>query len=305
MVAMARGTWVQKVILLEFGRALPHHQMMLSTLIKPFANALRRVRAIASRPIVPIDESLWQRATSNYAFVRALGEEENRRLRLIASDFLSRKAITGAGGQEIDDLVRTQIAAQACILVLELGLDYFDGWSEIVVYPSQFLPERDVMDEAGVVHTTRDALAGEAWLGGPVVLSYEDVARTGDPLNSIDGYNVVIHEFAHKLDMRNGEANGFPPLQKGMNRDAWKNAFMPAYLEFCRAVDAADALEHRDGGRALDALPLDSYASENPAEFFAVISEAFFEMPDVVADAFPAVYTQLALFYKQNPRARR
>ena len=278
--------------------------MMLSTLIKPFANALRKARAIASRAIVPIDETLWQRATGGYAFVRALSEEENRRLRLIASDFLSRKTITGAGGQEIDDLVRTQISAQACILVLELGLEYFDGWSEVIVYPSQFMPVREVMDEAGVVHTTRDALAGEAWLGGPVVLSYEDVARTGDPINGIEGYNVVIHEFAHKLDMRNGEANGFPPLQKGMNRESWKQAFMAAYLEFCRAVDTADAIEHRDDGRALDALPLDPYASESPAEFFAVISEAFFEIPDVVVESFPAVYAQLVLFYRQDPRTR-
>ena len=131
---------------------------MLSTLIKPFANALRKARAIASHAIVPIDETLWQRATGGYAFVRALSEEENRRLRLIASDFLSRKTITGAGGQEIDDLVRTQISAQACILVLELGLEYFDGWSEVIVYPSQFMPVREVMDEAGVVHTTRDEI---------------------------------------------------------------------------------------------------------------------------------------------------
>ena len=277
---------------------------MLSTILRPLANAFRKARALTSRPIVPIDATLWQTATRQYAFVCALSDEENRRLRLIASDFLSRKTITGAGGQEIDDLVRTQIAAQACILVLELGLDYFDGWSEVIVYPSQFMPVREVTDEAGVVHTTRDALAGEAWLGGPVVLSYEDVARTGDPINGIEGYNVVIHEFAHKLDMLNGEANGFPPLQKGMHRDAWKQAFMAAYLAFCRAVDAADAIEHRDGGRALDALPLDPYASASPAEFFAVISEAFFEIPDVVTASFPAVYAQLVLFYRQDPRTR-
>jgi hypothetical protein len=277
---------------------------MIKEVTRPFARAWRKVREITSAPVEPIDEHLWRRATAPYVFVQRLTAEENRRLRLIASDFLARKRIEGAAGLVITDLMRVQIAAQACILVLELGVDSFNGWRDIVVYPGQFVPQREIIDEAGVVHTTRDPLAGEAWLGGPVVLSYEDVARTGDPLHGVEGYNVVIHEFAHKLDMLNGEPNGFPPLHRGMKREAWKQAFMSAYLDFCRAVDAADAREARDGGRALDALPLDPYASESPAEFFAVASEAFFELPDVVADAFPAVYSQLRDYYRQDPASR-
>ncbi|MEO8102021.1 MAG: M90 family metallopeptidase [Betaproteobacteria bacterium] len=279
---------------------------MLKSLLRPLTRLFRRARRLTTRPVVAIDETLWRDATAGYTFVRSLNAEENRRLKLIAADFLARKTITGAAGQEINDLIRTQIAAQACILVLELGVKYFDGWSEIVVYPGQFVPEREVVDEIGLVHTTSDALAGEAWLGGPVVLSYEDIARSGNPENGVEGYNVVIHEFAHKLDMLNGNANGFPPMQKGMSREAWKRAFMTAYLDFCKRVDAADARAHRGRGRghALDTLPLDPYASENPAEFFAVISEAFFEMPHVVADAFPDVYRQLTLFYRQDPGAR-
>lgn len=277
---------------------------LLRPLARPFTRLFHKARALVSRPARAIDDSLWQRATADYAFVKTLGPEENRRLRMIAADFLARKTITGVAGQEIDDLVRVQIAAQACILVLELGLDYFDGWSEVVVYPGAFMPKREVVDEIGVVHTTHDTLAGEAWLGGPVVLSYEDVARTGDPVRAIDGYNVVIHEFAHKLDMLNGHPNGFPPLHKGMSRESWKRVFTEAYLTFCRQVDAADGREHIDGGAALDALSLDPYAAENPAEFFAVISEAFFEMPAVIAESFPAVYTQLSLLYKQDPAAR-
>jgi Mlc titration factor MtfA (ptsG expression regulator) len=104
--------------------------------------------------------------------------------------------------------------------------------------------------------------------------------------------------------MLNGAPNGFPPMQKGMNREHWKQAFMAAYLEFCKQVDVADIRARRDRGHALDALPLDPYASENPAEFFAVISEAFFETPQVVAEYFPAVYAQLSLFYRQDPAAR-
>ena len=290
--------------LLEKHPATPNHLLMLKLLLRPLTKLFRRARALATGPVALIDDTRWHKATSGYAFVQALNAEENRRLRLIASDFLSRKTITGAAGLEIDDLIRTQIAAQACILVLELGVKYFDGWSEIVVYPSQFVPEREVVDEIGLVHTTREPLAGEAWLGGPVVLSYEDIARSGNPETAVEGYNVVIHEFAHKLDMLNGNANGFPPMQKGMSREAWKRAFMAAYLDFCKQVDAADARAHRDRGHALDTLPLDPYASENPAEFFAVISEAFFEMPHAVAQSFPAVYQQLTLFYRQDPAAR-
>ena len=277
---------------------------MLEFLLNPLRTLFRRAQSLVTRPVKLIDETLWRNATAGYPFVQSLNAEENRRLRLIASDFLSRKTVTGAAGLKIDDLMRTQIAAQACILILELGVKYFDGWSEIVVYPSQFVPEREVVDEIGLVHTTRDPIAGEAWLGGPVVLSYEDVARSGDPDNGVEGYNVVIHEFAHKLDMLNGNANGFPPMQKGMSREAWKRAFMTAYLDFCKQVDLADARARRDRGHALDALPLDPYASENPAEFFAVISEAFFEMPKTIAQAFPEVYRQLTLFYRQDPAAR-
>ncbi len=280
---------------------------MMATLFNPLARVIRKARALVAKPVPLIDESLWKKATARYRFVQKLSAEENRRLRLIASDFLAHKTVTGASGFVVSDLIRVQIAAQACILVLELGVQNFDGWSEVVVYPGQFVPEREVVDESGVVHTTRDPLAGEAWLRGPVVLSYDDVARAGENRPGAAAWtthNVVIHEFAHKLDMLNGEPNGFPPLHRGMNREDWKRAFMEAYLEFCEAVDRADAREPYDDGEALNALPIDPYGSESPAEFFAVVSEAFFETPSVVESAFPLVYRQLTLFYRQNPAAR-
>lgn len=282
---------------------------MLENLFRPLfrstTRAFRKARALTSRKVALIDLAAWNDATKDYQFVKRLTVEEKRRLRLIASDFLARKTFTGAAGLQINELMRIQIAAQACILILELDVDYYDGWREIIVYPGQFAKTHDVIDEFGVVHTTRDPLAGEAWLGGPVVLSHADVAHTEHAVDRGDGYNVVIHEFAHKLDMLNGEANGYPPLHRGMSKETWKRSFLAAYLVFCKQVDEADALAKTDGGRALDALPVDPYAAENPAEFFAVISEVFFELPEAVHAAFPVVYQQLKAFYKQDPLARR
>jgi hypothetical protein len=142
--------------------------------------------------------------------------------------------------------------------------------------------QRTEVDEDGVVHEWDDELAGEAMPGGPVVISWDAAAY--DP-----HINVVIHEFAHKLDMVNGAADGMPPLHSGMDPRAWTRTFEDAYQGFCDAVE-----------RAKDTW-LDPYAAEHPSEFFAVISEAFFERPAETKRRYPAVYEQLKLFYKQDP----
>jgi Mlc titration factor MtfA (ptsG expression regulator) len=147
-------------------------------------------------------------------------------------------------------------------------------------------------------------MAGEAWLGGPVILSYEDVAMAADEEMRVAGYNVVIHEFAHKLDMRSGDPNGFPPLHPEMSARRWKAAFTAAYEDFCGRVDSADDRAEADGGAALDALPIDPYAATSAGEFFAVSSEAFFETPERLEPAYPEVYEQLRMFYRQDPLAR-
>ena len=253
---------------------------------------------------VAIDEGLWREATATWLFMRGVGDVDRAKLHGLAQRFLAIKHFSGTHDLEVTPLMQVRIAAQACILVLELGIEWYEGWSEVIVYPSQFAPERETMDEAGVVHVTNDPMAGEAWLGGPVILSYEDVALAGDEAARVAGYNVVIHEFAHKLDMRSGEPNGFPPLHAGMSGSAWKRAFSEAYQDFCARVDEADALDDEGDEEALGALPIDPYASENPAEFFAVTSEAFFETPELLAPAYPEVYAQLKAFYLQDPLAR-
>ncbi|HRE12885.1 MAG TPA: zinc-dependent peptidase [Usitatibacteraceae bacterium] len=256
------------------------------------------------REAIPIDEGLWEAATFRHLFMRGMAPADDARLRELASRFLAEKNFSVAHDLELSDFMRVQVAAQAALPVLELGLEWYAGWSDVIVYPGQFAPEREFVDEAGVVHLVNDALAGEAWLGGPVILSWEDVSSAGDDEARIAGYNVVIHEFAHKLDMREGEPNGLPPLHREMSLARWKGAFAPAYEDFRRRVDEADARADRDGGAALDALPMDPYASESPAEFFAVASEAFFETPEWLEPAYPAVYAQLREFYRQDPLAR-
>ena len=251
-----------------------------------------------------IDPALWERATSSWLFMRGVSAAESEKLRGISERFLQHKRFAGTHELEVTEEMRVAIAAQACILVLELGDEWYEGWSDIIVYPAQFAPEREYMDEDGVMHVTQDAMAGEAWLGGPVILSYEDVAMAADEEARVAGYNVVIHEFAHKLDMRNGEPNGSPPLHRDMSARRWADVFKTAYEDFCARVDAADALPERRAQAALDALPMDPYAAENAGEFFAVASEAFFETPELLAPAYAEVYEQLAQFYRQDPRAR-
>ena len=248
-----------------------------------FLRRWRRQRIIAGAAIVP---ALWEETLRRLPFLDGLTTDERARLRDTVILFLHDKSIHGAAGLQIDDGMRLLIAVQACVLVLNLDVDYFRGWVEIIVYPDEFVPSVEYTDEAGVVHVEREARAGEAWLQGPVILSWADVAST------TEGVNVVIHEFAHKLDMLNGDANGFPPLHKGMNRQSWAAAFSAAYADFCRRVDAYEE------------VAIDPYAAENPAEFFAVISEAFFDMPHAVLDSYPGVYTQLRDFYRQDPAAR-
>jgi Mlc titration factor MtfA (ptsG expression regulator) len=252
----------------------------------------------------PIDAALWREATASWLFMRGVSAAESERLRAISGAFLATKHFSGTHDLEISDLMMVEIGAQASILVLELGIEWYDGWSEVIVYPSQFAPEREEVDEAGVVHLTQHAMSGEAWLGGPVILSYEDVAMTADEELRVAGYNVVIHEFAHKLDMRNGDPNGFPPLHAGMKAAQWKDAFASAYADFRSRVEAAERLPERRMQAAFDALPIDPYGAESAGEFFAVASEAFFETPELLAPAYPEVYAQMKLFYRQDPLAR-
>ena len=237
-----------------------------------------------------IDDALWRRAMTHLPFLAGLSAAEEKRLREFAVVFLAEKQLAPVGGLKLSDDDRVEIALQACLPVLQLGLDWYDGWVGIVVYPSDFRVQRAETGEDGVVHEWDDELAGESWPGGPVVLSWEALDDSGSVAEG--GANVVIHEFAHKLDMKSGEADGVPPLPSREAREHWVNVFDAEFERFRRAIDA--------GSETF----LDPYAAEHEAEFFAVASEAFFESPHALRRDFPRLYDLFVGFYGQDPSKR-
>ena len=240
-------------------------------------------RRRAERLAIP--DPAWDAAESGLPFLAHLSADERRRLRQLAREFIAEKQWSGAQGLQVTPHMQLAIALQACLPVLHLGLDWYRGWVGIVIYPGDFVIPRRVIDEDGVVHEYDDDVMGEAWYGGPVLLSwFDDQAEAG-------GINVVIHEFAHKLDMLSGDADGLPPLHEGMSRRSWIATMDEAFEDFRRRVDAGEE------------TLLDPYGAELPTEFFAVASEAFFESPQMLRDEYPQAYRQLALFYRQDPLA--
>ncbi|WP_309682936.1 zinc-dependent peptidase [Polaromonas sp.] len=240
-----------------------------------------------------ISQPLWQATLAHYPFLARRPPAELAQLRLLASRFLAQKEFSGAHGLEVTDAMAVAIAAQACLPVLHLGLKLYDDFKGIVVHPGAMLARRETTDAAGVVHRYSEVLAGEAMQGGPVTLSWQDVAASGGRAER--GYNVVIHEFVHKIDMRDGSANGCPPLPGRAAYAAWRAVMLPAYEAFCEQV----AMAQRFGG---EPPWLDAYAATAPAEFFAVTSEAYFmNRPRFAQDFAPLAELFDAFFEPKRP----
>ncbi len=249
--------------------------------------AWRRRRLIER---VMLADDLWSSVCHDSLGHYKLAPDELTRLRELSSLFLHVKSINGAHGKELDDFQRAVIAAGACLLILELDLSWYDGWVEVIVYPESFVTRHEFVDENGVVHEDPSVRDGESWDRGPVILSWQDIRP--DLRQPGDSYNLVMHEFAHKLDQSNGAANGQPPLHRGMDPATWARIFQQAYDRLNRELE--------QGREPI----IDPYAAEHPAEFFAVTSEYFFEQPQLLMDFDPAVYAQLKLFYRQDPATR-
>ena len=243
---------------------------------------------ILDRERAKVDPPLWSELHGALPLLSGLTAKETRTLNDLALLFIRDKTFEQTRGIELNDGMRLFVALQACLPVLKLGLDWYRGWYAVIVYPEEFVPEREWVDEDGVVWVANEPMSGEAWEQGPVILSWADV-ESGLVR---DGYNLVVHEHAHKLDMRNGVANGHPPLHSGMSDRDWSEIFTQAYEDMAGRVDGGEE------------TPIDPYATESPAEFFAVCSEAFFELPHLLNSEYPRVYAQLREYYRQDPMGR-
>jgi MtfA peptidase len=246
------------------------------------------MRRLLQRNLLPY--RLWHSVTRRIAVLRGLDAVQMARLRELATWFLHSKSINGAQGLDVTLPMRVTVAAQACLLILNLDIDYFDNWIEVVLYPGAFRVKHEQIDAIGLVHNEANELTGESWLHGPVILSWDDVER--DSYHAQAGRNVVLHEFAHKLDGRNGATNGLPPLRRGMIRTRWAEDLSVAYDALCMQVVAGESPS------------INPYAATSPAEFFAVVTEYFFTAPDMLKNCYSGVYRQLALFYRQNVAVR-
>jgi Mlc titration factor MtfA (ptsG expression regulator) len=256
--------------------------------LSPFRAARRR--RILDRS--PIEDGLWDWAFKEHRIFRWLEPGDATRLRELATVFLGEKRFDPVGGAALDDELRVSIAAQACLPLLGLDLDWYSDWSTIIVTPREYGVSKKEYDEAGVVHEYDDEFSGESFDLGPVALSRVDVEESGWG----DGYNVVIHEMAHKLDGRDGEFDGCPPLHRDMDYAAWRAAFRPAFDDIReKAARAPRRRSRRRGPR------IDPYAAESPDEFFAVACEYFYEKPFLLKSEYPAVFAQLALFFRRDP----
>lgn len=196
--------------------------------------------------------------------------------------FLSEKVFVGCNGFAITDEVRVLIAAQACLLILNNGDDYYPGFETILVYPDTYVAP--VTRREGFLQTESiDTRAGESWHRGPLVLAWDQVWRGA--LDSRDGHNVVMHEFAHKLDEENSRGTGLPILSDGSQYQAWAEVLSEEYEKLRQHHDSV----------------IDAYGATSPAEFFAVVTEAFFEKPAQLKHKHPALYAQFQLYYQLDP----
>jgi Mlc titration factor MtfA (ptsG expression regulator) len=218
---------------------------------------------------------------------RRLGEADRRELEGHIQVFLAEKHFEGCGGLTLTDEIKVVIAAQACLLLLHRETDYFRRLVTILVYPAAYVAKAVEPIGGRFVLEGEQARLGEAWGDGVVVLSWDDVRAGAGDIH--DGHNVVLHEFAHQLDQEDGVADGAPILPRRSR-----------YITWARVLGAEYERLRRDGAHG-HASVLDDYGATNPAEFFAVATECFFEKPEALRRKHPALYEELRAYYKQDP----
>jgi len=251
---------------------------------------LRRIPVTSPRlPTGPIPDSWYGVVEHDVPLARWLSAEERERLLRLVQVFLTEKHFEGCGGLIVTEEMKIRIAAEACLLLLNLEGTCYPTLRTVLVYPHGFVPKFAGSPGTGEIARSPVPLIGESWGDGVVVISWDDAVRGAR--NPVDGDNVVLHEFAHQLDAEDGAADGAPILAPGALR-TWGGVLSEEYERLRR--DAAD--DRRSA--------LDDYGATNKAEFFAVATEAFFEKPVQLEREHPALYTQLRQFYRQDPARR-
>jgi Mlc titration factor MtfA (ptsG expression regulator) len=227
----------------------------------------------------------------NVPYYRSLSKEEQTELDGLVQVFLNEKSFEGAGGLNMTDEIRVTIAAQACMLLLGRDTHFYPDLQSIIVYPHAFVSRTTHRGPDGTVTEGPEARLGESWSRGAVVLSWDDVVRGASDIR--DGHNVVFHEFAHQLDSEAGGADGAPPLERRSMYVAWARVLGAEYASLIETI------------RRRQPTLINRYGATSPAEFFAVVTEFFFEKPVALRDQHPELYEQLRLFYHQDPAERR
>lgn len=241
----------------------------------------RRRRRILERQ--PIPDAEWS-DVRRLPWLRRMDEAKLADLRRMVTWFLAEKRFYGAAELDVNRDMAMLVAVLSCLPVLHIGYDHLEGWTTVILYPGEFRVRHQHEDEYGLVSEEEGELSGEAWDIGPLVLSWTDVAAAVE--NPTDGENVVFHEIAHKLDMLNGEANGHPPLHPGMDGRAWARDMKAAFDAMNDTLDAGQETE------------IDPYAATDPAEFFAVTSEYYFEAPEDLKRLMPRIHAHLEAFFR-------
>lgn len=243
-----------------------------------------RRRQITARPFPAQWRSILRQ---RMPYFRALPADLQLQLKKHIQVFIAEKTFIGCDGVTVTDEMRVTIAAQACLLLLNRPDYYYPKLRQILIYPAAFIVHGAAPDAAGVVNEHRRVLSGESWGQGKVVLSWQDAVQGAAKPD--DGRNVVIHEFAHQLDQEKGLATGAPLLSRSSDYQQWSAVMQQAFGQLQQQTAS--------GAQGL----LDGYGATNPAEFFAVISEVFFEQPAQLQAQYPDLYQQLSLFYRLNP----
>lgn len=262
----------------------------------------RRLGERLVRRPVSIPDPMWQALLERHPFLLHHGADSGAALRELTARFLAEKEFQGAGGLQVTDDMALAIAAQACLPLVGVagplrGLAWYRDFVGIVVHPDAVRARREWTDDLGVVHQWDEELSGEAMDQGPVMLSWADVAEA--PASAADGYNVVVHEFIHKMDLADGASDGCPPLPAGFMgtasaraaRQLWLGRLQAAFEDFCDRL----SVHERFGGPA---VWLDPYGASAIDEFFAVAAEAYFVNPERLAREFPTLSAMFDAFFR-------